>query len=349
MARRQDSELVVFPFDGGQHRTGTQEGAEVLLSRLGKKKENVNFIDVEHGDGYAHKSTDTPIVRKGPVGSSPFMWNPEALKNNTRLIYDTARNYETPDCFGLFGDHSMEGGFFLGNSQRLSKHGFNHHLIMMDAHGDSHHPSSSPSGNCHGMMVGSIVMGVDLLYGSNPVHSHGSAGVDEYLLKQVTLGKPFSYDGEVWIPNTPPLKAKQLVMFGTHSVEPAEASILHEYKNQGAQIYTPSDILHLGVDRIVKTIRSNLIGDFPSMHISLDVDVTRDMKCTGTPEGLVEYDNVCRMLEGLVTTGLVRSGGMYEMNPRLRSSNLEKDSKIWADYYKILLDSRRGDGLGSSL
>ena len=191
------------------------------------------------------------------------------------------------------------------------------------------------------MMLGSLVMGVDLLYGSNPVHSLGSAGIDDYLLEQVTLGKPFSYNGEIWLPNSPLLNPKQLVMFGTHSIEPAEAAILHEYKNQGAQIYNPTDIVHLGVNEILKTIKSNLIGDSPSFHVSLDVDVTLGMQCTGTPEGLVEFDTVCSMLKGLVGTGLVYSAGMYEMNPLLRSSHLETDSQMWVDYYSILMKKRK--------
>ena len=136
-------DVVVFPYDGGQHRTGTQEGPDVVLNTLEVK--DVNRVPVDHGDGYKLKSVDEPVLRERPYGIE-FMWNADSLKKNTRLIYDTAKSYTTTDCFGMFGDHSMEGGFFLGNQRRLRKLGFNHHLIMMDAHGDSHHPSSSPSG-----------------------------------------------------------------------------------------------------------------------------------------------------------------------------------------------------------
>ena len=188
--------------------------------------------------------------------------------------------------------------------------------------------------------MGSIIMGVDLLYGSNPVHCLGGAGPDKRL-EQVVLGKEFEYGGEVWLPNEPPMKADQLVMFGTCSLEPAEEAILHEYKNQGAKIYNPEDIIHLGVDRILENLRDNLKGDFPSIHISLDVDVTKGLKCTGTPEGQVEYNNVVKMLEGLVDTGKVRSGGMYEMNPLLRPENLPQEGKVWCDYFKIFMEHEK--------
>ena len=267
------------------------------------------------------------------------MWNAESLKEATRSIYDVGRTFQATDCFGLFGDHSMEGGFFLGNQRRLRKLGFNHHLVMMDAHGDSHHPTTSPSGNCHGMMMGSIIMGVDLLYGSNPVHSLGGAGPDK-TIEKIVLGKEFEYGGEVWIPKEPPMKADQLVMFGTCSLESAEEAILHEYKNQGAKIFSPDDIGHMGVDRVLESVREGLKGDFPSIHISLDVDVTRGLKCTGTPEGQVEYENVVKMLRGLVDTGKVRSGGMYEMNPLLHSDNLEREGRVWCDYYEIFMDPK---------
>mmetsp|Transcript_38844 Transcript_38844/g.61520 ORF Transcript_38844/g.61520 Transcript_38844/m.61520 type:complete len:350 (-) Transcript_38844:26-1075(-) len=330
-------DVLVFPYDGGQHRTGTQDGPDVVLNKTEEK--NFRKMEVDHGDGYKLKDADEPILRERPFGTD-FMWNSESLKKNTRLLYNTTSNYTTTDCFGLFGDHSMEGGFFMGNQRRLKKLGFNHHLIMMDAHGDSHHPSSSPSGNCHGMMMGSIVMGVELLYGSNPVHCLGQAGVDKEIEK-VVLGKEFEYGGEIWLPSEPPMRADQLVMFGTCSLEPAERAILHEYKNQGARIYSPEDIEHLGVDRILTNIRENLRGDFPSIHISLDVDVTRGLRCTGTPEGLVEYDNVVKMLTGLVDTGKVRSGGMYEMNPNLRPERMPTEGKIWCDYYKIFMQHEK--------
>ena len=136
-------DVLVFPYDGGQHRTGTQEGPGFLLNTLEVK--DVLKIEVDPGDGYKLKDADEPILRERPVGNE-FMWNADSLKKNTRLLYDTTHSYKTTDCFGLFGDHSMEGGFFMGNQKRLRKLGFNHHLIMMDAHGDSHHPASSPSG-----------------------------------------------------------------------------------------------------------------------------------------------------------------------------------------------------------
>ena len=136
-------DVVVFPYDGGQHRTGTQLGPDVVVNTLEVK--DVHKVDVDHGDGYKLKSADELIIRERPFGTE-FMWNADSLKKNTRLIYDTVGSKSSTDCFGMFGDHSMEGGFFMGNQRRLKKLGFNHHLVMMDAHGDSHHPSSSPSG-----------------------------------------------------------------------------------------------------------------------------------------------------------------------------------------------------------
>ena len=113
MSAEQDLEtLLVFPYDGGQHRTGTREGPTVLLEKLQTKPKNIEMIEVNHGTGYEGKDQETPIVREGPVGSAPFMWNAESLKTNTRLIAETVSNRKTPDCFCLFGDHSMEGGFF---------------------------------------------------------------------------------------------------------------------------------------------------------------------------------------------------------------------------------------------
>ena len=64
-------DMVVFPYDGGQHRTGTQNGPDVVLNLLDVK--DVKRVPVDHGDGYVLKSVDEPVLRERPFGSE-FMW-----------------------------------------------------------------------------------------------------------------------------------------------------------------------------------------------------------------------------------------------------------------------------------
>ncbi|MGE4170518.1 MAG: arginase family protein [Candidatus Margulisiibacteriota bacterium] len=335
----------VYPFDGGQHRVGTRDGWEKLDLGPG----TTIYHEVDHGSGYdGYGLDDTHYPQRPPVLSAwePYMWNPQSLMDNTRRLFDIAS--QTPlnphhRRVTILGDHSMAAATTLASLHRFS--GDPVYVVMVDAHGDVNSPEISPSGNCHGMWLGAMTMGTELLYASHPAYANGMKIIDlEELRPLINFGeKPFAYRGKTWLPQVAPLHPRNLTMFGTTSLDSLEAVTLHAYKLAGARVYTPEDIEHLGVERVLSELQSQLGGQLT--HLSLDVDVTSNvpcegqetgMQCTGTPEGKVPFPVVKRFLEGVRDMSDLVGADMSEMNPRLRPEHLEGNREMWQAYFDAL-------------
>ena len=323
--------IYAFPFDGGQDRSGTHLGPQRLLDK-GLFKQAQRYqpttllqLQTDSGTGYQAPYTGVPEGRA-------FIRNSEAIKAQSHHIAEEAYGIASQPFdyqLGLFGDHSMEGGHFLGLKRA---YGEDLQLFFVDAHGDSHTPESSPSKNFHGMMLGSLILGTDTIYKSNPLS-------DTYTLDDVTLGVPFTYQGKTWFKEKP-LNPENLTIFGTTSTEPAEDAIFSQFKKMGATVFTAQDIQHLGIKNVTQLSQQKLSKN-PG-YISLDVDVTEGITNTGTPEGVIPFDHVYHYLRGLKQTGALRGSGIFEMNPTLHpeESALDKDTQHWLDYATVLLGEK---------
>src|SRR5213083_2442416 len=115
----------------------------------------------------------------------------------------------------LGGDHSCAIGTWSGAAKALSARG-PLGLVWIDAHMDSHTPSTSPSGMLHGMPLAAL-----LGHGADPELARGAGG---------------------------PLAPQHLCLVGVRSYESEEAALLAEL---GVKIFPMTEIEERGIDAVL--------------------------------------------------------------------------------------------------
>jgi len=135
------------------------------------------------------------------------------------------------------GDHSSAIGTWSGARHMLNRQGALG-LIWIDAHMDSHTPSTSPSGNIHGMPL-AVLLG------------YGDAALTElYQFK-------------------PKLQPEHICLIGVRSFEPSEAALL---KKLGVKVFYMEDIQQRGLDAILQQAHTIVNTNTAGYGISIDLD-----------------------------------------------------------------------------
>ena len=144
----------------------------------------------------------------------------------------------------LGGDHSIAMGTLGGMAKGHGPGG----ALWIDAHGDLNRPSTSPSGNVHGMPLAAAL---------------GAAG-------------PAFDSGAFPVPSV-----ERAALVGVRSLDPGERDLIRE---RGILAFTMSEIDRLGVERAVRESLAHLAGS-AFVHVSLDLDVvdTAVAPGVGTP------------------------------------------------------------------
>jgi len=197
------------------------------------------------------------------------------------LVSDAVEQGHVPLVLG--GDHSIAMGT-LGGMARAHGPGA---ALWVDAHGDLNRPSTSPSGNVHGMPL-AAALGVG--------------------------GAEFESDG---FP-TPSISRAALV--GIRSLDPGERALIKELD---LRVFTMSEVDKLGVERVMAEALEFLAGA-PFVHVSLDLDVVDPMFApgVGTPvRGGLSYREAHLLLELVSDSGLLASLDVVEVNPILDREN----------------------------
>ena len=183
----------------------------------------------------------------------------------------------------LGGDHSISLGTLGGLASVRGAGG----VLWVDAHGDLNRPSTSPSGNVHGMPLAAAL---------------GVAGP--------------GFESEEW-----PLPAVERVsLVGVRSLDDGERALLRELD---ACVYTMSDIDRIGLERAVHGALENLDGA-RFVHVSLDMDVLDPDVApgVGTPvRGGLSYREAHLVCELVAEAGIAGSLEVVEVNPILDRRN----------------------------
>jgi arginase len=183
----------------------------------------------------------------------------------------------------LGGDHSIAMGT-LGGMARARGAGA---ALWIDAHGDLNRPSTSPTGNVHGM----------------PLAAALGAG-----------GDVFTSD----VYPTPSVTRAALV--GVRSLDPGERALIAELD---VRVFTMSHIDRLGVESVMRDALAFLQGA-PFVHVSLDLDAVDPMFApgVGTPvRGGLSYREAHLALELVSDSNLLDSLDVVEVNPVLDREN----------------------------
>jgi arginase len=204
-----------------------------------------------------------------------------ACEEIAALVADASAQGYVPVVLG--GDHSIAMGT-LGGMAKARGAGA---ALWIDAHGDLNRPSTSPSGNVHGM----------------PLAAALGAGGDAFV-------------SDVY--PTPSVTRAALV--GIRSLDPGERALIADLD---VRVFTMSDIDRLGVEAVMRTAL-DFLRDAPFLHVSLDLDAVDPMFApgVGTPvRGGLTYREAHLALELVADSGLLDSLDVVEVNPVLDREN----------------------------
>ncbi len=186
----------------------------------------------------------------------------------------------------LGGDHSIAFGTLSGLARAAGQSGG---AIWLDAHGDLNTPSTSPSGNVHGMPL-AAVLGLG--------------------------GNAFTHPA-LTVPSVDP---RRLSVVGVRSLDDGERALIRAH---GIRVYTMSEIDRIGIERVILEALDRAAGP-GFVHVSLDLDVLDPgiAPGVGTPvPGGLTYREAHLACELAAESGLLGSFELVEVNPILDRAN----------------------------
>ena len=205
----------------------------------------------------------------------------QACEKVAALVDDAVGQGFLPLVLG--GDHSIAMGTLGGMAKARGAGG----ALWIDAHGDLNRPSTSPTGNVHGMPLAAAL---------------GATG-DEFR-------------SDVY--PTPSVTRAALV--GIRSLDPGERELIKELD---VRVFTMNDLDRMGVERVL-TEALEFLADTSFLHVSLDLDAVDPMFApgVGTPvRGGLSYREAHLALELVAESGRLDSLEIVEVNPILDREN----------------------------
>jgi arginase len=275
-----DIRIIGVPIDLGQSKRGVDMGPAALryaglagkLTALGHRVEDAGNLDVP--------------MRETVAAEAARHYLP-AIVRSCRAVYSAAREAieagETPIFIG--GDHSLAIGS-IGGVTAVRPCG----LLWFDAHADFNTPTTTLSGNIHGMTL-AVLLG-------------------EGYPELVEVGRP-----------GPKLGPDDVVLVGIRDLDPGERERL---RTSGIMVYTMRDIDERGMrDVVEEAVR--IAGDGTvGIHLSFDLDVVdpEDAPGTGTPVwGGITYREAHLAMEICADRANIVSMDFVEVNPVLDNQN----------------------------
>lgn len=190
----------------------------------------------------------------------------------------------------LGGDHAIAIGTISGIAAHCRRRRKRLGLIWIDAHADINTPSTSPSGNIHGMPLAAV-----LGLGPAPLSTIlGPAG------------------------KVPPAN---VALIGIRSVDAGERRHL---RKAGVHVYTMSDVDRMGILKTMKKAIADASRGADYVHVSFDLDAVDPALApgVGTPvQGGLDYREAHLAMELIADAGVMTSLEVVEVNPILDLHN----------------------------
>ena len=191
----------------------------------------------------------------------------------------------------LGGDHSLAAGSVAATSEFVRRDGKPIGLIWVDAHGDMNTPSSSGSGNVHGMPLAALL-------GPEPAELSRIGGF------------------------TPKVLPEHTVLIGIRNLDEREKEIVRASK---VHVFTMKDIDRNGIASVVEQALALASKGTGGLHVSFDLDVCDPTFApgVGTPvKGGLDYREAHMLMEMVADSGLLRALDIVECNPILDDRNI---------------------------
>ncbi|NIB99253.1 arginase [Halobacterium sp. R2-5] len=280
--------VIGAPMDYGADRRGVDMGPSAIrYADLASGLEAADVDAVDTGDLLVPRAEE----RDANGGNAKFL---DEIEDVCIRLADEVAGTIDDGAFPLVlgGDHAVAIGSLAG-SARDAEIG----ALWLDAHGDFNTPSSSPSGNVHGMPLAAA------------------------------LGRGEFADTE-WA-NATGLREENVALVGLRKLDDYEREAIRDSEMTA---YTMSDIDERGVTSVIDDALDVVTAGTDGVHVSLDLDWLdpHEAPGVGTPvRGGATYREAHAALEAIAqrdeNVDCLRSLEVVEVNPILDESNRTAD------------------------
>jgi arginase len=279
--------IIGVSLDLGGNRRGVDMGPSAFrIAGLGERLSALGITVVDEGDLVA------PIPETKTYGDPRKKYIREIARVCERLYKSSLGALEKGGLpLVLGGDHSLASGSVAATADFVRRENKPLGLIWVDAHGDMNTPSSSSSGNVHGMPLASLL-------GPEPQELSKIGGF------------------------SPKVTADRTVLIGIRNLDEREKELMRE---SGVTVFTMKDIDRSGIATIVERALAIAGTGTAGVHVSFDLDVCDPTIApgVGTPvKGGLDYREAHMVMEMVADSGLLRALDLVEVNPILDDRNM---------------------------
>jgi arginase len=278
--------VLGVPMDLGSGRRGVDMGPSAIrIAGVSDRLKELGNKIIDDGD------LDIKNMEEIRVGDTRARY----LKEISRASKILARHTEGMMTKGHFplilgGDHSIAIGSISGIAAFAKKKRKKIGVLWVDAHGDLNTPTTSPSGNVHGMPLASL-----LGYGPGDLKTVGG--------------------------NFEKVDPDNVAIVGVRSLDAGERTLIEQ---AGIHVYTMSDIDRQGIHRVMKKALSKVTNGTDYVHVSFDLDSVDPTIApgVGTPvKGGLDYREAHLTMESICEAKVMTSLELVEVNPILDEQN----------------------------
>lgn len=279
--------IVGVPLDLGASRRGTDMGPSALrIAGLGAALRRLGYKVAREED------IPAPAMETRSTANREARFKQEILEvcnNLSDKVKSILQANEFPLIIG--GDHSIAMGTVSGVSSFYRDQGKKIGLIWFDAHGDMNTPTSSPSGNIHGMPLAHL-----LGQGDEDLRNIGGFH--------------------------PKVLPENVVLIGVRDIDAGERRIIRE---SGIHAFTMREIDEQGMAAVAAQALEIVNDGTAGFHISFDVDGLDPTVIPGSGTlvaGGVSFREAHLLLEYCADDGDLLSMEVVELNPFLDERNI---------------------------
>jgi len=278
--------VLGVPLDLGGGRRGVDMGpSAVRIAGLGERLAAMGCLVADRGDVLS------PIPETQTARDPKKRYIREIARVCQRLYQQVYQSHEEgalPIVIG--GDHSLAAGSVGASADFAANRGGELGLLWVDAHGDMNTPSTTSSGNVHGMPLAALV-------GKEPS-------------ELARIGR-----------RCPKVRADKTVLIGIRNLDYLEKTQIRKAK---VHVFTMKDIDQHGIATIMKRAIAIASKGTSGIHVSFDLDVCDPSIApgVGTPvKGGLDYREAHMVMEMVAESKRLMALDLVEVNPILDMQN----------------------------
>jgi arginase len=255
------------------------------IAGLDERIQELGYAVLDKGD------LEVPIPEKQQPGDERKKYVRDIARVCTTLYEAALASLEAGALpLVLGGDHSLAAGSVAASAEMARRADRPLGLIWVDAHGDMNTPSTSTSGNVHGMPLAALL-------GPEPTELSCIGGF------------------------SPKVSPEHTVLIGVRNLDAGEKLRVRESR---VHVFTMKDIDRAGIAAVAEQAIQLAGRATEGLHVSFDIDVCDPSVApgVGTPvKGGLNYREAHMVMEMIADSGLLRALDIVEVNPTLDVQN----------------------------